>query len=133
MCSCPMYQVDQALTPYSVASSWEPNITLIPQLMQSHDSASLIFLDASEVGYRDKVEDPWFSAHTSLLPGDDSSGGWLADEPTSVVACVAQPLFCNPNMPKSAGCINTLNKSVARLTRKLKGDGSRISQVWPNL
>ncbi|KAJ8110926.1 hypothetical protein OPT61_g6357 [Boeremia exigua] len=102
----------------AVVSSSEAGITLIPQLMQSHDAVSLVFLDSSQVVYFNKTEDPWYSA-TIKTNESDPETGWLADEPTSVMACAAELWFCSPDKPKPGGCIS------------LSPGGGEIEDVWP--
>jgi hypothetical protein len=72
---------------------------------------SLLFLDASEVVYANKTEDPWFSAtslfdNSSLASSANGSHYFVADEPVGVLGCVTQRSYCNPNLPEIVGCID---------------------------
>jgi hypothetical protein len=87
-------------------------IELITELKRPNGSVTLLFLDASEVVYLNKTEDPWFSATSSF---DDSSlassangsrSYFVADEPVGVLGCVTQKSYCNPNLPENVGCID---------------------------
>jgi hypothetical protein len=47
-----------------------------------------------------KTEDPWFSA-TEL----NKDGTYASDDIVSVVGCATQREYCNPDRPRSSGCI----------------------------
>ena len=93
--------------------------------MQSHDMVSLVFLDASEVLYFHKTEDPWFSATTPTIDEDDPDNAYTADESASVLGCATKRLVCNPNMPKSLGCIDTFAGS--------ESINKSFNAAWPNV
>lgn len=91
--------------------SSDKTIELISELWKPNGAVSLLFLDASEVIYVNKTEDPWFSATTlfdnsSSDSSTDGTGPFVADEPVGVMGCVTQRLYCNPNLPEDVGCID---------------------------
>ncbi|KAH9879753.1 hypothetical protein J1614_001776 [Plenodomus biglobosus] len=81
-------------------------------LRKPNVSVTLVFLDASELVYANKTEDPWFSA-TSVVDNNhlaSSANGsrsyFVADEPVGVLGCVTQRSYCNPNLPEDVGYID---------------------------
>jgi hypothetical protein len=78
---------------------------------------SLLFLDASDIIYFIKTEDPWFSATTPATPE-----GFYPDEPLGVLGCVTHRLYCNPDLPNTTGCVNAYAQDVE----------DALSKAWPN-
>ncbi|ENI08048.1 hypothetical protein COCC4DRAFT_20941 [Bipolaris maydis ATCC 48331] len=93
-----------------VAYGFIRSIEFIPELQKPDGAVSLVFLDASEILYVNKTEDPWFSATTpfdnSLAISMDGPGFFIANEPVGVIGCVTQRLYCNPTLPENVGCID---------------------------
>jgi hypothetical protein len=96
-----------------MSSSSEPDPELMTELRKPNAAVSLLFLDASEVAYFNKTEDPWFSATTSSFENSSlasntngSKSFFVSDEPVSVLGCVTQRLYCNPNLPENVGCVD---------------------------
>jgi hypothetical protein len=111
---------DERLRVKSVARNRSP-FRFIPQLSLPHSQTSLYFLEASTIGYMFRTEDPWFSAKSICLGGN---GTWCsADEPSAPVGCATTHLYCNPDLPEAAGCID-----VGRDT----GKASAIADAWPD-
>ena len=99
----------------------------IPELRRPNGSVSLIFLDSSEILYTNKTEDPWFSA-TTERPSNHSAvvgADFVPDEPVGVLGCSTERLYCNPKLPQSVGCIDSLNIDPSNLSSSLK-------RAWPD-
>ncbi|KAF2084695.1 hypothetical protein K490DRAFT_10084, partial [Saccharata proteae CBS 121410] len=70
---------------------------------------SLYFLSANNVEFVEEVDDVWFAAHQPGGTLDISVVGaetniYYRDSPASVLACIQQYQYCNPNLPTDTGC-----------------------------
>jgi hypothetical protein len=114
-----------------VLSSYE-DTKLIPELMQSHDMVSLVFLDSSELLYLNRTTDPWFSATT---PADNSTEdtGYFADQDSGVLGCAMRRLMCNPLLPDETGCVNLFanNETIIESLKKAWPDSQDQHVIYP--
>jgi hypothetical protein len=114
-----------------VLSSYE-DTKLIPELMQSHDMVSLVFLDSSELLYLNRTTDPWFSATT---PADNSTedAGYFADQDSGVLGCAMRRLMCNPLLPDETGCVNLFanNETIIESLKKAWPDSQDQHVIYP--
>ncbi|KAL1640191.1 hypothetical protein SLS58_007142 [Diplodia intermedia] len=81
----------------------------IPELRQIEGDITLYFLSSNFVLFSRKMDDPWYSAHTDFMEVfmtglDGRMTTYRGDEPASVLACVSQYQFCNPNQPVNSQC-----------------------------
>ncbi|KAF2445487.1 hypothetical protein P171DRAFT_443143 [Karstenula rhodostoma CBS 690.94] len=104
----------------------EPNY--IPELNRTDAIISLLFLDPTDMVYREKVEDPWFAATTNAPEwlqevvkelGLGFESLHVPDEPATVIGCTSQVFYCNT---KTGLCAN-LYKSESQL--------ESVAPIWP--
>ncbi|KAF9732853.1 hypothetical protein PMIN01_08535 [Paraphaeosphaeria minitans] len=71
-----------------------------PELSQTDAVGSPLFLDSTDMLYRKKEDDPWFSAASKapqwLKDGLRGDPLYVSDEPATVIGCTSQVLYCNP-------------------------------------
>ncbi|OAG01385.1 uncharacterized protein CC84DRAFT_190654 [Paraphaeosphaeria sporulosa] len=86
----------------------ERKVEFLKELRKPNAFVSLLFLDATEVVYAVRTEDPWFSATTRVSKSNSSASGshFVADEPVGVLGCVTERSYCNPALPVNVGCID---------------------------
>jgi len=101
----------------------------IPQLALPDGDISLFFLGAQGILYKNKVEDPWFSATNISVGHGILSGGsnkvapaYIQDEPAGVLGCFTQYQFCNPQLAEESRC-EALNGSVPSYSQP-------VDQLW---
>lgn len=109
-----------------VLSTYE-DTQLIPELMQSHDMVSIVFLDSSGIVYLNEPHDPWFSATTLAKNGSvvaTESSGYVADSDSGVLGCAMRRIMCNPLLPGETGCVNLFAESKTAI--------EELKRAWPN-
>ncbi|KAF2029942.1 hypothetical protein EK21DRAFT_100849 [Setomelanomma holmii] len=87
----------------SSANTYNP----IPELLIPNADVGVIFLETHDTPFFSRVNDPWFSAQRGPVNRSTPMGDmevYLSDRPISVLACVQQYQFCNPNLDANASC-----------------------------
>ncbi|KAF3000316.1 hypothetical protein E8E13_009145 [Curvularia kusanoi] len=107
---------------------------IIPELRQPFASVALHLMDASGVTNLSPTKDPWFSATTPLSQryvneSDEQEGlsFFASDIPSTPLGCAWQNYLCNPNLPKSRGCITG---DGALLDADWTHEAAALSSVW---
>ncbi|KAL1595252.1 hypothetical protein SLS60_009941 [Paraconiothyrium brasiliense] len=99
----------------------------VPELNRTDAYAALVFLDATDMIYHEKVEDPWFTATTSaseeMRTFFESESLYVSDEPATVIGCTSQVFYCNPK-------IDNVQQRCANLYASHESMDS-VTAIWP--
>jgi hypothetical protein len=88
---------------------------LIPELaMDNNSDVTMVFLEPGRVVFTTPARDPWYNAtkyvatfvtlNTLANVTTNGSDAYMANEPSSPLACKSQIQFCNPNLPEDRRC-----------------------------
>lgn len=88
---------------------WYPD----PRLNQTDSDITLMMLTQNDVYYRTPSDDPWIAAHEKL----NGSDVYMGDYTVSLLGCIDQYQFCNPNLEGDTACtklggINSVAKDM---------------------
>ena len=81
----------------------------------------VLFLQ-TELVYLNPVDDPWFAAHTEIVPKGADAPFYMTDNNPSNIGCINQHQFCNPNLPIGSACTDltgvflAYNQSISDLS-----------------
>ncbi|OJD30592.1 cytochrome p450 protein [Diplodia corticola] len=89
----------------------------IPEMDYPDSDVMLFFLSPNRIVFLEEINDPWYSAHkyagqigNSFAQNDPSAeylNVYFRDDAASVLGCILQDQFCNPNLPPDKRCVST--------------------------
>ncbi|RAQ41928.1 hypothetical protein AFGD_001158 [Aspergillus flavus] len=102
-------QADPTGVLHSTGAMWYPD----PRLNQTDSDITLMMLTQNDVYYRTPSDDPWIAAHEKL----NGSDVYMGDYTVSLLGCIDQYQFCNPNLEGDTACtklggINSVAKDM---------------------
>lgn len=115
---------------YSIANNSKidagSDFVAIDELMRKDADTALFFLSANDISFSSVIDDPFFSAHQSVLLHSDSNSPQNAtdslptfyqpDHAANVLGCTMQSQYCNPGLPVDR-CL-PLGSIIKPLSRK---------------
>ena len=112
---------------------WNP----IPELLVPDGDVTVLFLSANDIRFLNQVDDPWYSAHTSLGKSriayvDGSVPLYVSDDPVRTLGCVARYQFCNPNLSTNSTCttLGGIRQAVQRAPQLYQDETQRTHLKW---
>lgn len=88
----------------------------ISQLRVQDTQTILLFMVPTNIHYLNQTVDPWFSATTPDNTYVETL--YTPDQPASVIGCVTERTWCNPDLPASIGCLKAFSSTIEQDIRK---------------